>query len=119
MYHDQGLAPFKALAGEFGVNFTAGLPWVRTSPDHGTAYDKAWKDMASEVSMREAIYKAIDIFRCRRNFLEGLGESAQENEVRRSRRRVRERKSGPENHGKEKKNSGENPVQEVRGKEAE
>lgn len=70
MYHDQGLAPFKALAGEFGVNFTAGLPWVRTSPDHGTAYDKAWKDMASEVSMREAIYKAIDIFRCRRTFLE-------------------------------------------------
>ena len=82
MYHDQGLAPFKALAGEFGVNFTAGLPWVRTSPDHGTAYDKAWKDMASEVSMREAIYKAIDIFRCRRNFLEASRESAQENEVR-------------------------------------
>ena len=43
MYHDQGLAPFKTLAGEKGVNFTAGLPFVRTSPDHGTAFGIAWK----------------------------------------------------------------------------
>lgn len=65
MYHDQGLAPFKALASEHGVNFTGGLPFVRTSPDHGTAYDIAWKGEADPQSMREAIYKAIDIFRCR------------------------------------------------------
>ena len=65
MYHDQGLAPFKALARANGVNFTAGLPFVRTSPDHGTAYDIAWKDEADPTSMRDAIYRAIDIFRCR------------------------------------------------------
>ncbi|MDE6578005.1 MAG: 4-hydroxythreonine-4-phosphate dehydrogenase PdxA, partial [Muribaculaceae bacterium] len=65
MYHDQGLAPFKTLAGERGVNFTAGLPFVRTSPDHGTAFPIAWKGMADATSMREAIYKAIDIFRRR------------------------------------------------------
>lgn len=68
MYHDQGLAPFKALARDRGVNFTAGLPFVRTSPDHGTAYDIAGKGVADPVSMREAIYQAIDIFRRRRVF---------------------------------------------------
>lgn len=70
MYHDQGLAPFKTLAGERGVNFTAGLPYVRTSPDHGTAYPIAWKGVADETSMREAIYKAIDIYRKRALFSE-------------------------------------------------
>jgi 4-hydroxythreonine-4-phosphate dehydrogenase len=65
MYHDQGLAPFKALAMDEGVNFTAGLPIVRTSPAHGTAYDIAGKGEASESSFREAIYAAIDIFRRR------------------------------------------------------
>lgn len=68
MYHDQGLAPFKTLATGGGVNFTANLPFVRTSPDHGTAYDIAWKGVADETSMKEAIYMAIDIFRRRRNF---------------------------------------------------
>lgn len=68
MYHDQGLAPFKALASETGVNYTAGLPWVRTSPDHGTAYDIAWKGEADPQSMREAIYSAIDIHRRRHIF---------------------------------------------------
>ncbi|MDE7414388.1 MAG: 4-hydroxythreonine-4-phosphate dehydrogenase PdxA [Muribaculaceae bacterium] len=68
MYHDQGLAPFKALAGERGVNFTAGLPFIRTSPDHGTAYDIAWKGEADPTSMREAIYKGIDILRCRERY---------------------------------------------------
>ena len=62
MCYDQGLAPFKALAMEAGVNFTAGLPYVRTSPDHGTGYDIAGKGEASEQSMRSAIYAAIDIF---------------------------------------------------------
>lgn len=66
MYHDQGLAPFKALAFTSGVNFTAGLPLVRTSPDHGTAYDIAGQDKADPTSMREAIYLAMDIVRNRR-----------------------------------------------------
>ena len=60
MYHDQGLAPFKTLSPD-GVNFTAGLSAVRTSPDHGTAFDIAGKDRADEQSMRNAIYMAIDI----------------------------------------------------------
>ena len=65
MYHDQGLAPFKALAMDEGVNFTAGLPIVRTSPAHGTAYDIAGKGVASPDSFRQAIYTAIDIYRNR------------------------------------------------------
>lgn len=65
MYHDQGLAPFKALAFEDGVNFTAGLPIIRTSPDHGTAYEMAGRDEADPQSMMSAIYSAIDIFRRR------------------------------------------------------
>ena len=65
MYHDQGLAPFKTIAGGSGVNFTAGLPYVRTSPDHGTGYDIAGKGEASPDSMREALYAAIDIYRNR------------------------------------------------------
>ena len=62
MYHDQGLTPFKALAFEEGVNYTAGLPIVRTSPDHGTAYEMAGRDLADPRSMKAAIYEAIDIF---------------------------------------------------------
>ncbi|MFV0544839.1 MAG: 4-hydroxythreonine-4-phosphate dehydrogenase PdxA [Bacteroides sp.] len=65
MYHDQGLAPFKALAMEDGVNYTAGLPVVRTSPAHGTAYDIAGKGLANEDSFRQAVYVAIDVFRNR------------------------------------------------------
>ena len=62
MYHDQGLAPFKALAFAEGVNYTAGLPIVRTSPDHGTAYEMAGRDEADPHSMMSSIYTAIDIF---------------------------------------------------------
>ena len=62
MYHDQGLAAFKTLAGEDGVNYTANLPFVRTSPDHGTAYDIAGKGKADETSFRESVYAAMDIF---------------------------------------------------------
>ena len=65
MYHDQGLIPFKTIAMDMGVNFTAGLPIVRTSPDHGTAYDIAGKNEASEESFRQAIYMAMDIYRNR------------------------------------------------------
>ena len=68
MYHDQGLAPFKALSFQTGVNFTAGLPIVRTSPDHGTAYDMAGRDEADPQSMMSAIYTAIDIWRSRQAY---------------------------------------------------
>jgi len=68
MYHDQGLAPFKALSFERGVNFTAGLPIVRTSPDHGTAYEMAGRDEANPLSMMSSIYTAIDIFRQRQRY---------------------------------------------------
>ncbi len=64
-YHDQGLIPFKTLAFERGVNYTAGLPIVRTSPDHGTAYGIAGKNLADASSMREAIYLACDIIKTR------------------------------------------------------
>jgi 4-hydroxythreonine-4-phosphate dehydrogenase len=65
MYHDQGLIPFKTLAMDSGVNFTAGLPIVRTSPDHGTAYNIAGLNQASDESFRQAIYMGIDISRNR------------------------------------------------------
>ena len=65
MYHDQGLIPFKTISFGAGVNFTAGLSVVRTSPDHGTAYDIAGKNVASEESFRKAIYSAIDIYQTR------------------------------------------------------
>ena len=65
MYHDQGLVPFKALTYQNGVNFTAGLPIIRTSPDHGTAYNLAGKNKASEQSMRAALFMAYDIYRSR------------------------------------------------------
>ena len=67
MYHDQGLTPFKILSQNHGINFTAGLPIVRTSPDHGTAYDIAGKGVADETSFRSAIYSAVDICRKRTN----------------------------------------------------
>jgi 4-hydroxythreonine-4-phosphate dehydrogenase len=70
MYHDQGLIPFKQIAFESGVNFTAGLNFVRTSPDHGTAYDIAGKNLASEVSFREALFTAMHIVKHRRETVE-------------------------------------------------
>lgn len=66
MYHDQGLIPFKTLAFKSGVNYTAGLPVIRTSPAHGTAFDMAGKNMASPDAFREAIYLAIDIVKNRK-----------------------------------------------------
>lgn len=65
MYHDQGLVPFKALNFDEGVNYTAGLPIVRTSPAHGTAYDLVGKNLASPTSFRHALYLACDIYRKR------------------------------------------------------
>ena len=70
MYHDQGLAPFKSLSMDSGVNFTAGLPVVRTSPAHGTAYELAGKNEASADSFRNALYLAIDVARKRKLFKE-------------------------------------------------
>ena len=75
MYHDQGLVPFKALSFGNGVNFTAGLSGVRTSPDHGTAYDLAGKNEADPSSFRQALFSAIDIAKCRKEYLE-LKENA-------------------------------------------
>ena len=70
MYHDQGLIPFKSLAIGEGVNYTAGMEGIRTSPDHGVAFDIAGKNKADEASFREAIFKCVDIINSRRDFSE-------------------------------------------------
>ena len=80
MYHDQGLEPFKALAFTDGVNYTAGLPIIRTSPDHGTAYDMAGRDEADPRSMMSSIFTAIDILRNRQAYDE-LQEGKMEERV--------------------------------------
>lgn len=84
MFHDQGLIPFKTLNFENGVNFTAGLPFVRTSPAHGTAFDIAGKDQASAESMRSAAYLACEIFKNREQWTDlnknPLGFSKKEKE---------------------------------------
>ncbi len=90
MYHDQGLTPFKALAFEQGVNFTAGLPVVRTSPDHGTSYDIAGKGIADESSLRAAIYAACDIYKKRKEYREYSSNPLKKQEVRDSRDDQRE-----------------------------
>ncbi len=85
MYHDQGLIPFKTIAFNNGVNYTAGLSVVRTSPDHGTAYDIAGKGLASEESFRKAIYTAIDIFKTRKQFSELTSNPLKINPIKRER----------------------------------
>ena len=70
MYHDQGLIPFKTLSFGTGVNFTAGLNKIRTSPDHGTAFEIAGKNTADPVSFREAIYLALDVYSKRNEYQE-------------------------------------------------
>lgn len=74
MYHDQGLAPFKAIAMNTGVNFTVGLPIVRTSPDHGTAYNIAGKNLANENSFRQAVFAVFDIVK-NRNLYDEINEN--------------------------------------------
>ncbi len=76
MYHDQGLIPFKITAFDEGVNFTAGLPFVRTSPAHGTAYDIAGKNSASVISFQHAIFLAIDILKNRKMYNELLSKQS-------------------------------------------
>lgn len=70
MYHDQGLAPFKTLAFASGVNFTAGLEGIRTSPDHGTAFDIAGQDLANHESFQNALYLAVDVYKNRKMNIE-------------------------------------------------
>lgn len=70
MYHDQGLVGFKALSFDTGINYTAGMPFVRTSPDHGTAYDIAGKNVASATSMLQSIFCALDIYRTRLQYVQ-------------------------------------------------
>lgn len=89
MYHDQGLAPFKALSFEDGVNYTAGLPIVRTSPDHGTAFDMAGRDQADPQSMRSAIFTAIDIFNARADYAELQAGKMEERRLEGSERKER------------------------------
>ena len=74
MYHDQGLAPFKTLATNGGVNFSGNLNYIRTSPDHGTGFDIAWKGEADHTSMKDAIYMAVDIFRRRKIYEEASSD---------------------------------------------
>ena len=81
MYHDQGLIPFKSLAFESGVNYTAGLPIIRTSPGHGTAYGIAGSGSASEESFRNALYLAIDLFENRRKYEEWAKDPLQKHEI--------------------------------------
>jgi 4-hydroxythreonine-4-phosphate dehydrogenase len=81
MYHDQGLAPFKALTFDRGVNFTAGLPVIRTSPGHGTAFDIAGQNLATHESFLQAIYFAIDIFRNRKIYKEASKNPLQRYEI--------------------------------------
>ena len=68
MYHDQGLVPFKTIAGGDGVNYTAGLPVVRTSPDHGVAFDIAGKNIADHTSFMTAVFGCIDIINQRKGY---------------------------------------------------
>lgn len=82
-YHDQGLIPFKTLSFGKGVNFTAGLSKVRTSPDHGTAYEIAGKGKADHSSFKEAVFMAINIFRNRREYQELTENPLQRQRVRR------------------------------------
>lgn len=77
MYHDQGLIPFKSLTFGTGTNYTAGLPLIRTSPDHGTAYDIAGQNKADESSLLHAIYRAIDISRQREQYHEDRKDALQ------------------------------------------
>lgn len=81
MYHDQGLLPFKTLCFDSGVNYTAGLPFVRTSPDHGTGFDIAGRNIASEESFRQSVFMAIDILRNRERYNERIANPLKKMEI--------------------------------------
>ena len=82
MFHDQGMTAFKTLSFESGVNYTAGLPIIRTSPAHGTAYDLAGKDLASPDSFRQALYMACDIAQNRKQYLSLKANAMKDVEIR-------------------------------------
>ncbi len=81
MYHDQGLLPFKSLSFDSGVNFTAGLPFIRTSPDHGTAFNIAGQGTASENSFRQALYLACTIYKNRKLYNEIISNPLKKQEI--------------------------------------
>lgn len=81
MYHDQGLIPFKTIAQGEGVNFTAGLPVIRTSPDHGTAFDIAGKNIADESSFREAVFQAISLLNQRNMYMENTANPLRKGKI--------------------------------------
>lgn len=85
MYHDQGLIPFKTLAFNEGVNYTAGLSHIRTSPDHGTAFEIAGKNVASEQSFKNAVYAAIDIYKNRKLYSEITANPLQHTNIKKER----------------------------------
>jgi 4-hydroxythreonine-4-phosphate dehydrogenase len=85
MYHDQGLIPFKTLAFNEGVNYTAGLSHIRTSPDHGTAFEIAGKNLASEQSFKNALYMAIDIHKNRKLYSEITANPLQHTNIKKER----------------------------------
>ncbi len=85
MYHDQGLVGFKALAKGEGVNYTAGLPIIRTSPDHGTAFDIAGKDIADPSSFREAVFQALDLLRQRAQHAENTANPLRRGKIEKER----------------------------------
>lgn len=113
MYHDQGLVGFKALSGCDGVNCTCGLPFVRTSPDHGTGYDIVTKGVADPTSFRNAIFTAIDIFRSRKAFDEE-GENPLKHylaEKHDRRHRNKQTRGATEQRGEEKEADAENQAE--------
>jgi 4-hydroxythreonine-4-phosphate dehydrogenase len=85
MYHDQGLVPFKTIAAGEGINYTAGLPVIRTSPDHGTAFDIAGRGIADPASFREAVYAAIDLLRNRKGYTAATSNPLQRGKVQKER----------------------------------
>ncbi len=85
MYHDQGLVGFKTLANGGGVNFTAGLPIIRTSPDHGTAFDIAGKDIADPSSFREAVFQALDLLRQRNQYADNTANPMRRGKIEKER----------------------------------
>ena len=85
MYHDQGLIPFKTLSFHSGVDYTSGLPFVRTSPDHGTGFDIAGRNLASEASMRSALFLCIDIVHQRGGHADRTSNPVKKHEITRER----------------------------------
>lgn len=96
MYHDQGLVPFKTLSFNQSTNFTAGLPIIRTSPDHGTGFDIAGKDEADSSSFRYAIFKAVDIFRSRVQFKDDRANPLKKTDIKADRENKNELKDLPQ-----------------------